>query len=136
MMVPADAAVMTNGRPYVGLVAATAVALRVAKLSPSINDDAFHRASRKSRHELFAWLAVTSHQTHSETGDSALVYVFPSASSIRVFTPRSRRTARGVRLTCSRSEQRRGLLRSAPVGSRWTAVSGPLAQKTPTLLNR
>jgi len=29
--------------------------------------------------------------------------------------------------------QRRGLLRSAPVGSRWTAVSGPLAQKTPTL---
>jgi len=32
-------------------------------------------------------------------------------------------------------EQRRGLLRSAPVGSRWTAVSGPLAQKTPTLLN-
>jgi hypothetical protein len=35
MMVPAEAAVITNGRPYVGLVAVAAVAVRVAKLSPS-----------------------------------------------------------------------------------------------------
>src|SRR5437868_9242273 len=43
MTVPADEAVMTNGRPYVRLVVATAVAVRVAKLSPSINDDAFQK---------------------------------------------------------------------------------------------
>jgi len=39
--VPADEAVITNGRPYARLVVATAAAVRVAKLSPSINDDAF-----------------------------------------------------------------------------------------------
>src|SRR5436309_15109117 len=83
MMVPAEAAVITNGRPYVGLVAATAVALRVAKLSPSILTTR-DGVSRRSRHELVACLAVTSHRTQSETGDSALVYVFDSASSIRV----------------------------------------------------
>src|SRR5437867_9920922 len=92
MMVPADAAVMTNGRPYVGLVAATAVALRVAKLSPSILTTR-DGVSRRSRHELVACLAVTSHRTQSETGDSALVYVFPSASSIRVSA--CRRTSAG-----------------------------------------
>src|SRR5438477_5413965 len=38
---------------------------------------------------MVACPVVTSHQNPLETGDSALVYVFPSASSIRVFTPRS-----------------------------------------------
>jgi len=34
MTVPADEAEMTNGRPYVRFVVATAVAVRVAKFSP------------------------------------------------------------------------------------------------------
>src|SRR2546423_4305924 len=42
MTVPADEAEMTNGRPYARLVVATSVAVRVAKLSRSINDDAFN----------------------------------------------------------------------------------------------
>src|ERR1700756_1469022 len=57
MIVPAEAAVITNGRPYVGLVAAVAVAVRVAKLSPSINDDAFQKEREKRVPEKVACLA-------------------------------------------------------------------------------
>src|SRR5438034_4552658 len=119
MMVPAEAAVITNGRPYVGLVAATAVALRVAKLSPSILTTR-DGVSRRSRHELVACLAVTSHRTQSETGDSALVYVFPSASSIRVSACR-RPSAGGSRPSFS-GEQHRGLIRSSQAGARCHAA--------------
>src|SRR5438874_13107042 len=111
MMVPAEAAVITNGRPYVGLVAATAVALRVAKLSPSILTTR-DGVSRRSRHELVACLAVTSHRTPSETGDSALVYVFPSASSIRVSA--FRRTSAGGSRPSFSGEPHRGSLLAAP----------------------
>jgi len=37
-MVPAEAAVITKGRPYVGLVVAAAVAVRVANVSPFTDD--------------------------------------------------------------------------------------------------
>src|SRR5256885_4444792 len=59
---------------------------------PPSADDVFQRA------QFARWSPARSSpptKTHSETADSALVYVFPSASSIRVFTPRSNPSAVG-----------------------------------------
>src|SRR6266513_2127651 len=59
---------------------------------PPSADDVFQRA------QFTRWSPARSSpptKTHSETADSALVYVFPSASSIRVFTPRSNSSAVG-----------------------------------------
>src|SRR5712691_828652 len=57
MTVPADDAVMTNGRPYARPVVATAVAVRVAKLFPPlITDDAMKEPQEdESRGWSLAW---------------------------------------------------------------------------------
>src|SRR4029077_3747503 len=110
---------------------APAVAVAVAKLSPSINDDGF-KEREKTVHEMLACPVVTSPQPDRKQGDSALVYVFPSASSIRVFTPRSH-CGRGGSVRLSSGEQRRGLLRfrSAPRGIAINRRSGAARSEDP-----
>src|SRR2546425_11764111 len=81
MIVPADAAEMTKGKPYVGLAATRVAAVVVAKI-PLL---AFRCRTRDQR---LACLAVTSHQVRSDAADSALVYGFLSAASIGVFAQR------------------------------------------------
>src|SRR5206468_8711109 len=61
MMVPAEAAVITKGRPYAGLVVAAAVAVRVAKLSPSLLTTR-RKSVEKTVHCLVASSVATSHQ--------------------------------------------------------------------------
>src|SRR3989442_14361235 len=96
MIVPADAAEMTNGKPYVGLAATRVAAVVVAKI-PLL---AF---GCRTPDQWLGCLAVTSHQVRPDAADSALVYGFLSASSIGVFAQReaghsSLPTAEAVRI--------------------------------------
>src|SRR5437773_11428681 len=93
MMVPAEAAVMTNGRPYVGLVAVTAVAVRVAKLSPSILTT--RRESFGVAHETVNCLLGHLHPTPNAIVLARLSTYFVPHRQTGFFTPRSVRRWRG-----------------------------------------
>src|SRR4030088_3307294 len=121
MTVPADEAVMTNGRPYARLVVATAVAVRVAKLSPSILTTRFkspredssrhgrlpgHHLPQPAQKRVIARL-FTSFLPHRQFGFS-LLRSLPPAEPGRV----------GSRLETVTSA---GVFFARPlVGSRWT----------------
>src|SRR5713101_4717052 len=82
MTVPADEAVMTNGRPYARLVVATAVAVRVAKLSPSNTDDAFQKSERG---KFTSWSPALSSPPPNEVENKVLARLSTSFLPHRQF---------------------------------------------------
>src|SRR5213594_2779078 len=111
MMVPAEAAVITKGRPYVGLVVAAAVAVRVAKLSPSLLTTR-RKSVEKTVHCLVASSVATSHQNPNANVIAGMSSAFLPHRQFAL--PRSGTTQLSARRAGPVSGS--GVARSLPVG--------------------